>query len=375
MNNSKLASPDLTFCDNPEFRRHGWIWWIFSLYYFIPVFYTPFDWFKHSVMIAGYAVFILLCIFCARSRPSRAWIPISSLLLLAIVISPVTPGASTVLTYASFFIGFYFSLRKAMLWFAATGLIILALQLYFKYPFPYFAFPAATGIIAVGFIGAVEQFRQRTKAKEQQSLLEIRQLAMIAERERIARDLHDLLGHTLSSIALKTELASKLLQQKKYQEGEQHLTELNQIARDTLSLVRQTVSGYKHRGLTGEVMQLCEQLRESNVSVTLEGVIPQLNARAETALIFTLKELTTNVLRHSQGQKCTLSFHQGQHDVVITLCDDGRITSLGEGNGLRGIRERLHALAGTLTIDLHERSCFTITLPLDVLSHTDEPKP
>ena len=359
---------DKKLCNSAEFHRYGWVWWVFSLYYFIPVFYTPFDWFKHSVMIGAYVLFIVLCITITNTRPQRVWLPIASLLLLAVLVTRVTPGSSTFLTYACFFIGLYFPTRQLILWFAATGLIILGLQLYYQYPVPYFVFPALTGAIAVGCVGVIEQFRQRTRLKEQQSHLEIRQLAMIAERERIARDLHDLLGHTLSSIALKAELAEKLLKQEKYTEGEQHLTELNKIARDTLSLVRQTVSGYKHRGLAGEVVQLCEQLRENHFVVELEGELPQLSARAETALILALKELTTNVLRHSQGSQCTLHFAHAEDRLVVTLCDNGKVDSLAEGNGLRGIRERLHALAGSLTIDLQERSCFTITLPSENLS-------
>lgn len=366
------SSNNFSVCNNPEFERHGWIWWIFSLYYFLPVFYTPFDWIKHSLMLGAYAVFIILCIICVRTHPARAWIPIAALLLLAVLITPITPGSSTFLTYACFFIGIYFPLRQSIAGFVLTGFLILFLHVYYQYPTPYFLFPAVTGAVAVGFIGVVERFRAQVKLKEQQSLLEIRQLAMIAERERIARDLHDLLGHTLSSIALKAELAGKLLQQKKYQEGEQHLTELNQIARDTLSLVRQTVSGYKHRGLAGEVMHICELLRENQFAVDVTGDLPQLNARAETALILALKELSTNVLRHSRGQKCTLNFNQDQHHIKVTLCDNGMIKSLEEGNGLRGIRERLHALSGELTIDLGERSCFTISLPLSALSHPDE---
>lgn len=359
-------------CDSAEFHGYGWVWWVFSLYYFIPVFYTPFDWFKHSMMIGAYVLFIVLCVIITRTRPQRVWLPIASLLLLAVLITSVTPGSSTFLTYACFFIGLYFPTRQLILWFAATGLIILGLQLYYQYPVPYFVFPALTGAIAVGCVGVIEQFRQHTRLKEQQSHLEIRQLAMIAERERIARDLHDLLGHTLSSIALKAELAEKLLKQEKYTEGEQHLTELNKIARDTLSLVRQTVSGYKHRGLAGEVVQLCEQLRENHFVVELEGELPQLSARAETALILALKELTTNVLRHSQGSQCTLHFAHVENRLVVTLCDNGKVDSLAEGNGLRGIRERLHALAGSLTIDLKDRSCFTITLPSENLSFTGQ---
>jgi two-component system sensor histidine kinase DesK len=366
MNLNKLPPHSFELCNNKDFQRHEWIWWVFSLYYFIPVFYTPFDWLKHSVMIGAYIVFIVLCIVVARTRPARVWIPISCLLLLTVATTHFTPGTSTFLTYAGFFIGFYFTVRQCLLWLGGILLLILGLQLYYQYPIPYFIFPALTGLVTVGLVGLIEQFRQRAKVKEQQSHNEIRQLAMIAERERIARDLHDILGHTLSSIALKAELAEKLLAQRKTAEAQQHLIELHKIARDSLSLVRQTVSGYKHRGLTGEVMHLCEQLRQNNFRVELEGEFPSLSARMETALILTLTELTTNVLRHSDGNTCHLTFSKTPDNIVITLYDNGITETIHEGNGLQGVRERLNALAGKLEIDLKQGTRFTITLPVDI---------
>src|SRR5690606_13745622 len=126
------------------------------------------------------------------------------------------------------------------------------------------------------------------------------------------------------------------------------------------------------RGLAGEVMHIGELLRENQVAVDVTGDGPQLNAQAETALILALKELTTNVQRHSRGQECTPNFYQDQHHIKLTVCDIGMIKSLEDGNGLRGIRERLHALSGELRIDLGERSCFTISLPPIALSHPDE---
>ena len=192
---------------------------------------------------------------------------------------------------------------------------------------------------------------------------EIEQLAVIAERERIARDLHDILGHTLSSIALKAELAEKLLAQEKHEAAKQHLSELHQIARNSLSLVRQTVSGYKHRGLSGEVMELCERLRQKGFVVELNGDIPQLSPRAETAVILALTELTTNILRHSKGDHCQIEFSKHCDRIQVTMRDNGNVKSLVPGNGLQGIQERLHALAGDLQSSINKGCEFIISLP------------
>jgi two-component system sensor histidine kinase DesK len=193
---------------------------------------------------------------------------------------------------------------------------------------------------------------------------EIEQLAIIAERERIARDLHDILGHALSSIALKAELAEKLLLQEKHDATQQHLSELHQIARNSLSLVRQTVSGYKHRGLSGEVMELCERLRQKGFVVELNGDIPQLSARAETAVILALTELTTNILRHSKGDRCQIEFRKHCDRIMVRMSDNGEVKSLIPGNGLHGIQERLQALAGELQSSVNKGCEFIISLPI-----------
>lgn len=370
-NPNHAASPTvhraMALCEVPGHQRHQWVWWVFSLYYFIPAFYLPFDWLKHSLIMLAYAVFLLLCVITAKVNRDRAWQPIIALVLLAAVTSYVTPGASSFFSYIGFFIGFCFTTRQFII--SLVGLILLIIALHFsaRYPVPYFLFPALTGVGTIGMIGIVERMRYQARVKELQSHQEIRQLAMIAERERIARDLHDLLGHTLSSVVLKAELADKLLQQSRIDEARQQMEDLHKIARESLSLVRQTVSGYKHRGLSSEVCQLCEKLRANGFTVDLNGNIPQLIPQAETALILALTELTTNVLRHSNGNHCELNFDQSSESIKISLRDNGVADTINPGNGLQGIQERLEALAGELYTELKDGCRFVITLPLQKL--------
>ena len=149
-----------------------------------------------------------------------------------------------------------------------------------------------------------------------------------------------------------------------------HLSELHQIARNSLSLVRQTVSGYKHRGLTGEVMELCEKLRQKGFIVELQGEIPQLSPRAETAIILALTELTTNILRHSKGNRCEISFKLLGNKLLVRLQDNGKVVSLVPGNGLTGVQERLNAIAGDITSSITEGCEFIISLPFQELQQS-----
>ena len=202
------------------------------------------------------------------------------------------------------------------------------------------------------------------RLSQQQSADEIKQLATMVERERIGRDLHDILGHTLSSIILKADLAEKLLSRQQSAAAQQQLTELSQIARDALSQVRQSVSGYTHQGLTTETGKLLGRLRDAGFQATLTGNIPILDSRRETAIILALTELVTNVMRHSKGDSCQLSFQQQGADLLICLSDNGSSSEMKEGNGITGLRERLAAIGAKLSLQQQQGVSATIQLSL-----------
>jgi len=354
-------------CAGSIYSAKSWIWLVFSLYYFVPLYYMPFSALAQAVLVGIYCVFVTLYLWAITLKPRQVWMPIVAITLLAIVITPYTSGSSTFFSYIGFLVGFSYRTRIWLTITALLAVIIGVLHYTYDYPFPFFAFPALSCLITIGIIGYVEKLRMEARISQQKSHQEIEQLAVIAERERIARDLHDILGHTLSSIALKAELAEKLLTQEKHDQAKQHLSELHQIARNSLSLVRQTVSGYKHRGLSGEVMELCEKLRQNGFVVELNGDIPQLTPRAETAIILALTELTTNVLRHSNGNHCQIEFQQSSDKILVCMRDNGAVKSLVPGNGLQGIQERLHALTGDLQSSIHKGCEFIISLPRNEL--------
>jgi two-component system sensor histidine kinase DesK len=353
----------MTSCSNSPYSDKSWIWLIFSLYYFVPLYYMPFSLIGHALLIGIYFIFLAIYLWASTLNSHQVWMPILAIVLLGLAITPYTPGSSTFFTYVGFLIGFCYSTRIYLGVVSLLIAMIVVLQLKFNYPIPYFSLPAISGIITVSAWGYIEKLRFDARIRWIQSRQEIEQLAVIAERERIARDLHDILGHTLSSIALKAELAEKLLIQDKHSDAQQHLSELHQIARNSLSLVRQTVSGYKHRGLSGEVMELCGKLRQNGFVVELAGEIPQLSPRAETAMILALTELTTNVLRHSKGNHCQIQFSRNQEQILVCMRDNGDVKKLVPGNGLTGIQERLQALAGDLQSSINRGCEFLISLP------------
>jgi two-component system sensor histidine kinase DesK len=205
--------------------------------------------------------------------------------------------------------------------------------------------------------------RNRTNRKLIRAQEEIEHLAKVAERERIARDLHDVLGHTLSVIILKSELAGKLMDRDPERAGNE-IREVEQISRQALSEVRDAIRGYRAQGLAAELAQAKATLETAGVAVKCEASGVALPALHEGVLSMAIREAVTNVLRHARARTCSLRLDQQNGSCRLQIEDDGRGGFENEGNGLRGMRERVEMLGGTLNRDSQTGTRLTITLPL-----------
>ena len=345
----------------------AWIYLVNLVFYLIPLFINDKSAWEIVLALLTLIPFIYCYFWAYRSPRDKAIYPILAMIMLGIAITPINTGSLSLFTFAVFFIGFYYPLRSAFI--SLLGFVALLATLTFLLGINHYYFIIYGGLLiaGVGLFGVAERKRVEAKCREQQSETEISQLATMLERERIARDLHDIMGHNLSSISLKAELAAKLLDKNQIEQAKVQLRELNAIARDSLSQVRETVSGYKHKGLASSVMSLCQTLRDKGLSVSLEGDIPQLVPELETHVILSLTELCNNILRHSQADHCSLIFDESADEVTISITDNGQITHIIEGNGLKGIRERLKAFQGKLDYVVDQQCRFTITIPAQAL--------
>jgi two-component system sensor histidine kinase DesK len=192
---------------------------------------------------------------------------------------------------------------------------------------------------------------------------ELARLAVAEERERFSRDLHDLLGQSLSVIALKAELAGRLLPDRP-DEAAGEVAELGQVARTALGEVRDAVSGYRQptldRELAGARMALSAAGIESEVRKSSVSLEPDV----EAVLAWAVREGATNVIRHSSAHRCTLQVNASLTDAGVEVIDDGVGAALnGNGNrdgvgagdaaaagghGLAGLAERARPLNGTI---------------------------
>ena len=208
--------------------------------------------------------------------------------------------------------------------------------------------------------------RNRTNRRLLKAQDEIEHLAKVAERERIARDLHDVLGHTLSVIILKSELAGKLMDRDPDRAGTE-IREVEQISRQALSEVRDAIRGYRSQGLAAEFAKAKSTLETAGVSVTFDAAPLTLPALQESVLSMAVREAVTNVVRHARARNCGVRLGQENGSCRLEIEDDGRGGIQSEGSGLRGMRERVEMLGGSLRRDSQAGTRITILLPLTPL--------
>jgi two-component system sensor histidine kinase DesK len=225
----------------------------------------------------------------------------------------------------------------------------------------------ATGVTTLGLSRAVMTARELQRARE-----EIARLAVSEERLRIARDLHDLLGHNLSLIALKSELAGRLVKIDPERAVEE-IHDIEQVAREALSETRDTISGYRQPTLLAELHAAQEILAAAGITCDCEAENKTLPASIEAVLASVVREGVTNVIRHSRAKHCIIRVTQDTRSAGIEIVDDGRmktdtllIHSGTSGSGLKGLSERVAAHRGQFEAGANPDGGFRlfVTLPL-----------
>lgn len=216
------------------------------------------------------------------------------------------------------------------------------------------------GFAMVGIKQLVRTMRELREARET-----VAHLAATEERLRLARDLHDLLGHSLSLITLKSELAGRMLPDRPEDAAEQ-VADIEKVSRQALVDVREAVSGYRRPRLAAELASARDALGSAGISARIHAPekVPGLASDAESALAWALREAVTNVVRHSGATVCVVALDQAvpgasaggpaavtaAGTATLTVSDDGRGPAPGHtpGNGLTGLAERLILAGGTL---------------------------
>jgi two-component system sensor histidine kinase DesK len=231
----------------------------------------------------------------------------------------------------------------------ALNLVFVTLAHWVGYPWPALVWlPVMT--LVIGTIVSVDHMSQEKDAALKLSHDEVRRLAALAERERIGRDLHDLLGHTLSLVALKSELAGKLVERDP-KGARRELDEVTRVAREALTQVRSAVTGIRAAGIAAELASARLLLELDGVAFRYALAPVALPPTLETVLAMTLREAVTNIQRHARAASASATFEVVGSRIVLRVIDDGRGGTIAPGNGLCGMRERIEALGGRLRVD------------------------
>lgn len=207
----------------------------------------------------------------------------------------------------------------------------------------FLAFTAVFSVWLLNAVFALDEARE-TRAR----------LAVAEERLRFGRDLHDVMGRNLAVIALKSELAVQLARRERPEAVEQ-MIEVQRIAQESQREVRDVVRGYREIDLEAELSGARGVLRAAGIDCEVSGETGGLPTEVQSALGWVVREATTNVLRHGDAKKCTVSVRMPEGRVVLTVQNDGVTAPPGRtgpagagGSGLAGLRERLSAVGGTL---------------------------
>jgi two-component system sensor histidine kinase DesK len=321
-----------------------WSAWVFVT----PLFDRGYTWHWALLTAITYPVFVVLfakSMLAARSTAPRYGM---SLAMLGILLLPFYSGSVSYFIYGC--VSFSLNSRRLLpflLRLVLVNLVFLLIAWQVGYPWQALvAFPLMTFIVAM--VTHVERIGHEKDAALKLSHDEVRRLAATAERERIGRDLHDLLGHTLSLITLKLELSRKLFD-RDAEAARREVLEAEKVARHALAEVRCAVTGFRATDMAAELASARLLLESSAVQLDY-GQPPCMPVEIERALALVLREAATNIARHAGATQANVSFESIDGGLCLTIADNGRGGVAEEGNGLTGMRERVRALGGRLQI-------------------------
>lgn len=197
-------------------------------------------------------------------------------------------------------------------------------------------------VLMVVYAITVAAIRRSTEAEKMRS-----DYLLVAEQERVARDVHDGIGHSLTALNLKAQLALRLLDQEQYAQARGELEQLSALAVDALDSVRTTVHGLSRQDLAAELAELRQACNDNNLEFTVAGSAEQVPMQLRSHVAWILREAVTNVLRHAHASRIVLQL-EPEH---VSIEDDGDgLQASTPGHGMRGMQERAKQFGASCTV-------------------------
>lgn len=302
-----------------------------------------------TLISVPFFVYLHLCTYYTGGGPNVRLGYIAGIVALGYIVTYFNLAGLGYLIFAYFSIAFSMPIRQAY-WTIGGIIVAYILEVWLLGHSRQTLLSVALPALLLGISAIYTAYTSLTQAKLRRSTDEIIRLSTLAERERIGRDLHDLLGHTLSVVALKSELARKLID-RDLDAARAEIAEVERVARDSLQQVRAAVSGIRSTAIAAELQAAIALLEAQGVKVKCETERVQLPHDRETALALSLREATTNIRRHAAASGVTIKLRQDSTNVLMEVVDNGRGGRIVPGNGLNGMRERLGSVGGTLSLE------------------------
>lgn len=347
-----------------------WGYLIFLVFVFVgPVFSGPDDawrWIMEASVVVSVAA---IYIWSGHRGPSSSIPAAIAVMAIGVAVTPLASSALAVVpVYAAAMVSTTGSRRQVIRRLAViAGISVLALAFLSPVPWPYRAF-LGVSLIMVWFVGVSVQ-EDISLAREADALraenARIQHLATVTERERIARDLHDVVGQTLTAAILRAQLVQRLAHDDPDRAAAE-ATGIEESARGLLTDVRSTVSGWQQASMADEVAKAAEALAVVDVEFSVTGVedADGLAPSVETVLALALREGVTNVVRHARATSCTAKLSHRANEVVLEIADDGIGHDGTLGTGLRGMAHRVTAAGGRLSVDGEHGTRLEVAIPV-----------
>lgn len=325
------------------------------IYIFVDPYRNGAGWMEWTATILAFVIFFVLSTLAAIywAKPKIMRVVCVMMALLGIAFTLYRPSGVFFFIFVAAFGPLVVSGNIVGSTLITTGAIVLILGGW-KLLWPPAMVPYIVGAYAFLIGGAI------TFVVRQQ--IAVRRIVKSSERERIAQDLHDILGHTLSVITMKAELANRLFERDPSR-AKAEIEAVEQISRSALQEVRQVIHGYHDGDLQRECETVTETLETAGIKVEQRCDTTGLTLSQERVLALVLREAATNIVRHADATRCEISLQKSNMTHQLIIRDNGRGGVAEEGMGMRGIRERVAAIGGAASWKSGPGVELTITLP------------
>lgn len=324
------------------------IWLSYLLLYVWPWVIEPPRPLEWQASLVAAPVFLVAYYLSFDLRGRAAWPGIAVIMLLSLGLGHLTAAASIVSLFAVMIAVQSQRGKVRRYWLigmtAVTALCVAAGWVSWIFALGAVFFGALMAAATAANCQLQDQAEQLIRAQAQAEAL-----AVMSERERISRDLHDVVGQSFSTIVLKSDLASRVFEDAP-ERARKELEDINAVGRSALHEIRSVIRGLNHSTLLAATAQVRTLLDAADIELSFANSAENLPDSIEHALAMVMREAVTNVVRHAEASTCTIAIHEGNGLIHMEISDNGRGGPIVFGHGLGGIKRRVAELGGAFEI-------------------------